>query len=181
MHKERRAKRPLSLLKIYTMMLDGSSDIEILQKGMQITDIVKVRNFHTALRQNVHYINAAHKNGIDLSLGKRMVNLYESYPKGEPILIFAKRSQAAYALRLILSGLSDTDILEKRINEADIDTAKSFLAIAHFSETMLLATIAKKIGISRHLACKMVKIYRDNQTEINVEIIENCMPIQITV
>jgi hypothetical protein len=151
------------------MMLDGKSDYEILHGGIQITDVMKARSFYDAMSQNTHYINAARKNAIDLKLAKRMATAYSEHLEGKPTLIFTKRTQAAYAFRLILSGLSDAEILEKRISEADIITAKNFIEMAPRAETMVLATMAKKINVSRDLIAKMLRIYKEMRPEIHID------------
>lgn len=179
----RKSKHPLTLLRGYKMLLQGSSDIEILSKNVKASDLAKIQRFHDCVSQKKHYLTVAYENCIDLKLAKRMLDMYEAHDRGEPILVFTKRTQAAYALRLILSGLSDSEILEKRVSEVGINTANNFLEITPYSETMLLATISKKIGVSRDLACKMVKIYRDKQAEmIQLEELQDnrMIPIPIT-
>jgi hypothetical protein len=173
----RRSKRPLTLLKIFGMMLDGKSDYNILGNGIKITDVMKARSFFEAISQNRNYISAAHENCIDIKLAKRMANAYTEHLEGKSILIFTKRTQAAYAFRLILSGHSDAEILEKRISEADINTAINFLEIAPHAEKMVLATMAKKVDVSRDLVCKMLKIYREMRPQIQLEMNENVIPV----
>jgi hypothetical protein len=83
------------------------------------------------------------------------------------------------AFRLLLDGLSDSGLLEKRLTPSDINSAKKFIEIAPEAEKHLLHTLAQKFNVAHESGARMLRIYRDKQAEMmQVEdMIENRIPI----
>jgi hypothetical protein len=177
----RRAKHPLTLLRCYSLILNGADDIDLLNQGLKITDIVKTRNYHEAISKGRHYITAAYENSVDILLAKKLVHMYEQHSKGEPVSFCAKRTQVTLAFRFLLDGLADNEILDRGISVSDIDSAKRFIEIISDIEKMLLSTVARQFQISRHSVARMLRIHRDKQAEITMEEMnDNRIPIPLT-
>jgi hypothetical protein len=177
----RKAKHPLTLLMAYSMLLNGSSDIEILSSGVKMADLAKIQRWHDCISQNMNYITVAYELSIDSKVARRLLTMREEHLQGKPVTYCVKRTQVIYAFRLLLDGLSDCEILEKRVSVSDIEPAKKFMYVVPHAEKHLLSTIGKQFNISTNTVSKMLRIYRDKQAErMQPETIENRILIQIT-
>lgn len=142
-------------------------------------ELVKIRNWHDAISQNIHYITVAYQNNIDLKLAKRLLNVYEAHVRGEPISYFPQRSQLTYAFKLLLNGYTDSEMLEEGLKASEIDSAKRFLEIIPHSEKMLLHTLGQKFGVSRDTAARLLRIYRDKQAEMTMEEMQDNLMVHL--
>jgi hypothetical protein len=174
-----RAKHPLTILKLYSQFLSGASDEDLLHSGVSgdlgghEAELAKIKLFHTLVSQNKKLLTISCETGINQSLTKKMMNMYEAHQDGKPVSHCPKRSKMTLAFTLFLDGLTDDEILDKGVSASDIDSAKRFLEMIPDIEKMLLATIAQQFQISRHSVARMLRIHRDKQAEITMEEIQD--------
>jgi len=174
----RNNRRPLTLLRGYSLFLNGSLDDEILDKDITEAELMKIKKFHSLIGNKL-YNNICYEIGIDLTIGKRMQRLYKEHQEGLPLSYPARRVSFKYALTLLLDGATDADMIGQGCTDLQIANAKKFLQLAPDSDKMLLATIAKKFGIPRESVARMLKIYRDKIQEMQLEEINNIHMVQI--
>ena len=174
-------------MKLYSVFLNGGSDEDLLNLGVSEVlevsqaELEKIKLFHALVSKNKKLLTISCETGIDPTLAKRMMNMYETHIRGEPVSHCPKRTRVTLTLRLILDGLTDDEILEKGVTASDIESAKLFIEMISDIEKMLLSTVAQKFQISRHSVARMLKIYRDKQTERTIEeMTENSIPMSIT-
>ena len=74
----RNNRRPLTLLRGYSLFLNGFNDNEILEKDITEAELSKIKKFHTLIGIKL-YNNICYEIGIDLTLGKRMQRLYKEH------------------------------------------------------------------------------------------------------
>jgi hypothetical protein len=169
MNNYRKSKRPLTLLKGYSLYLTGSSDAEILNSkisGISEAELSKIKHFHTVISERTNYVTASYEIGIDRTMAKRMLKLFRENEEGLPLSYPARRLNIRTAFRMLLGGLTDTEILNSKVpevSEAELIKAKEFLQCASNSDKMLHATIGQRFNISKEAVAGMLKIYRDKQ------------------
>jgi hypothetical protein len=161
----RKSKHPLTLVRGYSLLLNGSPDFEILSAGIKLADLAKIQRFHDCISQNKHYLTVAYEICIDLKHAKKMAEMHEQHARGETVSYCPKKSYINCAVQLILDGFTDSELLDKGLSDADINSAKLFLEMAPYAHTMLPATLGKKLGISRSATIKLLKIHKEKQTE----------------
>jgi hypothetical protein len=165
MCQERKSKHPLTLLRGYSLLLNGSSDIEILGKNIRATDLRKIQRFHDLISQNKHYITVSYEIGIDIKHATKMLDMYEAYIQGKTVSYCQKRSYINYAVQLLLDGFTEDELIGKGLTDSDINSAKLFMKMAPVADGMLPSTLGKKLGISRAAVIKVLKIYNERMQQ----------------
>jgi hypothetical protein len=62
------------------------------------------------------------------------------------------------AFKLIMEGLSDSELLEKRLTPSDINSAKKFIEMANDAEKHISHTLAQKFGVTHESVARMLNI-----------------------
>jgi hypothetical protein len=174
----RNNRRPLTLLRGYSLLLNGFNDNEILEKDITEAELKKIKKFN-ALIGNKLYNNICYEIGIDLTLGKRMQRLYKEHQEELPLSYPARKMSFRNAFRLLLDGSTDADMINQGCSELQITKAKEFLQLSPYFDRMLLSTIGKQFGIARESVAALLKIYREKQSEMKLEETDNVHMVQL--
>jgi hypothetical protein len=122
----RKSRRPLTLLRGYALLLNGSSHIEILGKDITEAELMKIKNFHARISKNTSYTSVCYELGVDRTLGKKMARMYYDHLDGKPVSCQRNQVKIRGVLIMILDGIDQSVILEK-YTEAEINKAKEFI------------------------------------------------------